>query len=270
MRILTQMLKLPLEVFVYSMEMLVKTVQGIQRLADQGIDTVISGVAQAPGKRPGSQSDLNSDTTSSVKEGAISDSAQTTHKEEVNMTRDNDKDQDRSRGSDPQCSDKTQNLLRLYRYKILFVKRGYEVAFDEHEDLVSDDLRDTDFVAWKIAEFIQDLKHIKIPPKWSSKNYPPPPKDPKHSRPDNTYIHWLDEDDKKYLRVYFEILDTYCREPLDYEQQQLNILGDIRDAINKQTTTFGGGTTGGGTGGTGTGGTTGGTTGGKTGGTPAT
>lgn len=230
------MLKLPLEAFVFGMEMLVKTIQGIQKLTDQGIEAVIDGVAQAPGDGPDNRSDLNTNATISVKDGAIRDSAETTDKEEVNMTRDydrRDRDGERARDRDPECSDKkSQNLLRLYRYKVLFVKRDYEVAFSEQEELVTDDLRDTDFVAWKIAQFVQNLDKTAVPSKWAEKGYP--------SGATNGYINRLPEDDKKYLRVYHQILDTYCREPLDYEGDQLKILGEIRDAINTQTTTFGG------------------------------
>ena len=142
--------------------------------------------------------------------------------------RDRDRRSDRSRGRDLDCDKKSENLLRLYRYKILFIKRDYEWAFPEQEELVSDDLRDTDFVAWKVAQFIQNLSTTKIPDKWKEKNYPDNKKKP---RPDDGNIHWLPEDDKKYIRVYYEILDTYCREPFDYEGQQIKVLEEIRDNL---------------------------------------
>ena len=59
-----------------------------------------------------------------------------------------------------------QNLsgddLKLVRYKVLFVKRDYEYAFREQEELVHEDLRGEDFTSWKIAEFIQSLHKNKV------------------------------------------------------------------------------------------------------------
>src|SRR5262249_47454380 len=67
--------------------------------------------------------------------------------------------------------------LKLIRYKILFVKRDYEHAFDEVEVLVADNIDGAAFTAWKIAEFIQTLgsvdkdgrtvSTIAVPSKWN-------------------------------------------------------------------------------------------------------
>src|SRR5215813_11452184 len=72
-------------------------------------------------------------------------------------------------------SDKDLNddMLKLVRYKILFVKRDYEHAFPEVEELVSDNLTATAYTAWKIAEFVQNLAkgRTDIPSKWTD-GYP--------------------------------------------------------------------------------------------------
>jgi hypothetical protein len=240
------MLKLPLEIFVYGMGMLARTMQGMQRLANEGIDTVISGSVQSPGDAPDGESGHNDDGTSPRGYDARRARAQSTHKEEGDMSRDYDRSKDRdydrnrdrdydrdrdsdrrsdrSRGRDLDCDKKSENLLRLYRYKILFIKRDYEWAFPEQEELVADDLRDTDFVAWKVAQFIQNLDTTAVPQKWKDKKYPPAAKG-------GDYIIGLPEDDKKYIRVYYEILDTYCREPFDYEGRQIEVLEQIRDNL---------------------------------------
>jgi len=41
------------------------------------------------------------------------------------------------------------------------------------------------------------------------------------------------EDDKKYLRVYFEVLERYKREKFRYEEEQIDVLREIRDEIGK-------------------------------------
>src|SRR5439155_21121175 len=72
--------------------------------------------------------------------------------------------------------DLRDDLLKLVRYKILFVRREYEVAFPEQEDIVSDNMDRDAFSAWKVAEFIQDLHRgeTPVPARWEDQNYPPP------------------------------------------------------------------------------------------------
>lgn len=210
MRILVETLKLPLTAFIYSMEMLVRTMQGLQKIADQGIDVMMSGTVQTYGDQPERESDPKNDETISVAERAVGDSTQTTPKEEIKMSDIDDKDLS---GDD----------LKLVRYKILFIKRDHEYAFPEQEDLVSADIDEAGFTAWKIAEFIQRLDKIEIPEKWSKKKYPLG-----HT---GKYIHKLNEDDKQYLRVFYQVLDRFPRESADYEAEQIRVLEQIRDEL---------------------------------------
>jgi hypothetical protein len=124
--------------------------------------------------------------------------------------------------------DLSDDQLKLVRYKILFVKRDYEIAFPEREELVHDNITGEAFTAWKIAEFIQRLSKEPIPDKWRKKKYPKRHDD--ESVPDDRFIHRLDEDDKKYLRVYYEVLERYVREEDDTE---VDVLKDIRKAIER-------------------------------------
>jgi len=211
MQFFGQMMKLPLEAFVYSMVMFVKTMEGIQRIANQGIDMMAEGSKQSPVDALGSETGSISDVTDS----ALEESADTTHQEETKMS-------NRDLGGDD---------LKLVRYKILFIKRDYEHAFPEREELVYENTDASAFTAWKVAEFIQQLQHdpqgIRIPEKWRSHNYPP---DERRYRIGND-LKGLPDDDKKYLRVYYEVLDRYPREPLKYEEDQLRVLREIRDRI---------------------------------------
>jgi len=209
-----EMLKLPLDAFVLSMEMFVKTIQGIQKIAYQGIDAMVNEIVQPPGDRPGSKSGRTSD----VPDGTIADSAetmyQTTQKEETKMA-------DR---------DLRDDMLKLVRYKILFVKRDYEHAFPEEEELVSDNTDAAAYTAWKIAHFIQRLrddKDIKLPKDWT--DYPEA-KYIEGSGNDRKLI-GFPEDDKKYLRVFYEVLDRYPRERFKYEEEQIDILKEISKTL---------------------------------------
>src|SRR5713226_5536413 len=126
MRILGQMMKLPIAAFVYGMEMLGKVIRDIQKTADQSIDVAVSGITQslgdapdfngltqAPDHNPGRQSDLPIRTTESASDGTVRHGAETLQKEERKM-------------ADTNLSDE---MLKLVRFKVLFVKRDYETAF---------------------------------------------------------------------------------------------------------------------------------------------
>ncbi len=215
-----QMLKLPFDAFVLSMEMFVKTIQGIQKIAYQGIDAMVSEIVQPVGDRPSSESDPTSD----VPDGTIADSAetmyQTTPEEETKMA---DKDL-------------RDDMLKLVRYKILFVKRDYEHAFPEEEELVSDNTDAAAYTAWKIAHFIQRLKDdkdIKVPKGWEDyaeiQKYI-------EAKGNDRILTGFPEDDKKYLRVFYEVLDRYPRERFKYEEEQIDILRDISKTLKDNST----------------------------------
>jgi hypothetical protein len=137
-----------------------------------------------------------------------------------------------TRKMDRELNDDT---LKLVRFKILFVKRDYEHAFPEQEDLVSDNIDGTAFTAWKVAEFIQRCHRdeIEAPGKWRNK-YPAKHLKPAHAEGhEKQYLTGFPEDDKKYLRVYFEVLERYKREKFRYEEEQIDVLREIRDEIGK-------------------------------------
>jgi len=115
------------------------------------------------------------------------------------------------------------DMLKLVRYKVLFVKRDYEVAFPEREELVSENMDGAAYTSWKIAEFMQEIGRGQIvaPRRWLEKSYPPL----EHVR--NGQLIGIPDEDKKYFRVYFEVLAQYIRE---YREQQVKVLEEIRDA----------------------------------------
>lgn len=129
--------------------------------------------------------------------------------------------------------DLRDDMLKLVRYKVMFVRREYEVAFPEQEDLVSDNLDGSAFTAWKIAEFIQELQkgNTAVPAKWISKGYPSNPAPPAPPFQKDGKLLGLPAEHKKYLRVYYEVLDRYPREKFKYEEQQIRILEEIRDKL---------------------------------------
>jgi len=131
------------------------------------------------------------------------------------------------------------DLLKLVRFKILFVKRDYEHAFPEQEELVYDNLDGTAFTAWKIAEFIQRChrREIEAPSKWRNR-YPSAKSDRDRfldpasaDYSQKQHLLGFPEDDKKYLRVFYQVLERYHREKFRYEETQVDVLREIRDEI---------------------------------------
>ncbi|MEK6279431.1 MAG: hypothetical protein AABN95_03680 [Acidobacteriota bacterium] len=127
--------------------------------------------------------------------------------------------------------DLRDDMLKLVRYKVLFVKREYEHAFPEEEELVSENMDGAAFAAWKVAEFIQSLARVpyemKVPQRWG-KNYP---EAAYRAGTDHEWLKGLPDDDKKYLRVFYEVLDRYPREKFKYEERQIDVLEEIRDKL---------------------------------------
>jgi hypothetical protein len=232
-RFISKMIRLPLTAFVYSMEMFVKTMQGLEKIADQGIDVMMGGIAQSFSDAPDSQSDPTIDATvnemTQAGDPTLSSQGDLTGDTRTSATSDIAADDDETNPKEERKmpdTDLSNDMLKLVRYKILFVKRDYEVAFPEREELVSDNLTSTAYTGWKIAEFIQNLDEIDAPAKWRDQKYPRDFGNAKDIR-----IRKLPEDDKKYLRVYFEVLDSYVREQFKYEEDQIDVLKEIRDAI---------------------------------------
>jgi hypothetical protein len=241
--LLGQMVRLPVEAFVYTMEMMVKTLQGLQKMADRSVDALmgrdapslpdapavesnlsngptVGATAHAAGSTPNSESDHPNDTVNLTPD-AITSGGEKIEKEQRNMP-------------DTNLSD---DMLKLVRYKILFVKRDYEVAFKEEEELVSDNMTETAYAAWKVAEFIQKLKdgETRVPDKWLkvTREEGTTPKFEFESDGDKLkpILKGLKEDDKKYLRVFFEVLQRYPREKFKYEERQIEVLEEIRNKI---------------------------------------
>jgi len=206
MRLFGQMVMLPFTVFVQGMELFIKTIQGMQRATDEGMNVMVGEMTPALEGRS-NQRDLASNSNCSVTDGTARDGAETIHKEATKM------DQDLS----------GEDTLKLLRYKILFVRRDYEVAFDEQEDLVSYSTTGTDWGALQISNFMGNLGRIRRPRKWRDKSYPK----------GNTgeFINQIPDEDRKYIRIYFEVLQRWERQEAEYEKQQVEVLEAIRDRI---------------------------------------
>jgi hypothetical protein len=236
MRLFGQMILLPFTVFVFGVELFARTIRELQRTTDRGMNllagevgplsedgptgegpnSAISGSSAPSPSVAGGWGELKSQSTTYTNDDTIGDVVEVTDKETTMRDKDLSDDQ-----------------LKLVRYKILFVKRDYETAFPEKEELVADNMTGDAFAAWKVAEFIQQLGEKKtfVPSDWMTGNKPKYPEDSKYTQQTNQgwVILGLPERDKKYLRVFFEVLERYVRE--EDEDTDVDMLREIRDQL---------------------------------------
>jgi hypothetical protein len=207
-----QMFLLPVQTFVFGMERMLEMMRGIQDASGRGMQVIAGGPAQQSSSQqiPAIQSDFDERVAARG----------------IDIVSEEIKNMDKNLNDD---------MLKLVRFKVLFVKRDYEHAFNEEEALVADNMDGSAFTAWKIAEFIQRLGRgaTEVPSNW--KNYPDDTN--VATRGERKYLTGFPEGDKKYLRVYYEVLERYSREKLQYQEDHLNelkaqtsYLGRIADA----------------------------------------
>jgi hypothetical protein len=122
------------------------------------------------------------------------------------------------------------DMLKLVQYRVLFVRRDYEVAFPEKEELIADSIDETTFTSWKIAEFIQSLGQGEMEPpgRWRHRNCPSG-----WTIKEGKLVGLRDED-KKYLRVHYEVLDRFPRKSFGFKGKQIRRLEEIRDALQNE------------------------------------
>lgn len=112
--------------------------------------------------------------------------------------------------------------LKLVRYTILFVKRDYEAFLYKDDELVAGDMDGGTFAALKVKDYLirADKGEVKRPVEWGGGYGEKTPTG--FTIPDN---------DQKYIRVYYEVLERYPRQEKEYEKQQVQVLREISSKI---------------------------------------
>jgi hypothetical protein len=208
MRLIGQMMKLPLAVFVYGMEMLAKTMQDMQKMADQGIDLLVSGAApvRESGRLDVPGSGGSEDSTS----GGDRAVKLTTYEEESKMP-----DQDLS-GDD----------LKYVSYSISFTKPHLEVTLEKRdEQVVNYSTNGASYGAIEISHFWGRVARgqVKRPQLWADNNYPEDAID--------DYNWALPLDDEKYIRFDFHVERRTPKQDPEYPREQVKVLKQIRDRL---------------------------------------
>ncbi len=213
-----QMLRLPFVAFSYSMEMFAKTMQGITRMADQSIGSIVSDGTQTSADK-GSERKPGGESAISANQCAISDSAATTEKEKSKMGEQNfGRDQDLS-GDD----------LKDVSYSIIFTKPDLEGTLQKDTpDLVTYSTTGPSYAGIKLVDFFVGLSAHPIdrPDSWKRNGYPNGATGDKWNGTPP-----LDPDDKRYVEFVYWVDRRVPKNAANYDKEQVKVLREIRDEL---------------------------------------
>jgi hypothetical protein len=113
-------------------------------------------------------------------------------------------------------NDLQDDSVKLVAYTIVSLKRGRERILDGGQDsvIVTDSMTGKAFMSWILAKYMQQKVDDPAQPAR------------KIRRGD-----LLPRVELKYLRVYYVVSTRWPREPLEFEQKQVEVLQEIRDEI---------------------------------------
>jgi hypothetical protein len=200
-----RMLLLPVSALVYSMEAFLRTLEELRSLADRGVQAMAACASPAPsGGRDGEEAFTN---PAAGAPAHLEPRATTLDRRDAGIM-------------DTNLSD---DMVKLVRFTIVSIKRDDEHVLGEGkgpddedypsppryriargEKIVTESMTDDSFSAWVISEYFE--------------------KD--HCEP-------VDAEDKKYLRVYHEVLKRWVKQDRKFEKNQLGYLAGIEDQLKK-------------------------------------
>ena len=109
----------------------------------------------------------------------------------------------------------SDDMVKLVEYSIVTIQREHERLLTRGEKIVTDNMTGEAFASWMIAEYLQ------------SRDY--------KEKVEKDKERWkIKHEEKKYLRVYYNVLDRWPEQDLEYEEKQLKVLKGIEDAILKK------------------------------------
>jgi hypothetical protein len=205
---LNQMIMLPMAALLYGMEMFAKTVQGIQEMVSQSMNTMAGEVAQLFEDTPTGKNDVLSDTQGE----SAPNISQTMPQEERHMP-------DLDLGGDD---------LKYVSYSIVFTKRDYEATLQKETQEIVDYATDGgSYGGLKVAEFFAQpaTPGIERPPVWITNNYP------KGVSEDHMDPRRIPSEDRKYVKFLYRVDQRLPKSAEDYERRQAKALEEISAKI---------------------------------------
>lgn len=119
---------------------------------------------------------------------------------------------------DTALNDLQDDSVKLVAYTIVSLKRGRERILDGGQGsvIVTDSMTGKAFMSWILAKYMQQKVDDPAQP------------GKKIRRGDQRL---LPRDELKYLRVYYVVSTRWPRESLEFEQNQVRVLREIRDEM---------------------------------------
>lgn len=99
-------------------------------------------------------------------------------------------------------------MVKLVGYTIVSLKRDAERVMPGGEGtiIVTDSMTEDAFVAWVVARYCQSAEYKKMPEEERRGH-------------------------REYLAVHYNVARRWARKPLKFEERQVEVLGEIRDAL---------------------------------------
>ena len=107
-------------------------------------------------------------------------------------------------------SDLNDDTVKLVAYTLVSVKRDEERVLPKGTDqvVVTSALSEEAFVAYVVGQYFQSKGYKEL-----------------------TRVEKVKEEDRKYIRVHYVVSRRWPREPIRFEERQIDALSRIRDAI---------------------------------------
>jgi hypothetical protein len=208
MQFLNQITLLPLAALLYSMEMFVKTMQGIQEIAGQSIKALANAATQTLDAAPTSERDLTSDGAGDP----IGDSDQNAQR----ITRGGERQVERQ-------DDLGGDDLKYVSYSILFTKRDHEATLQQEREEIVDYLTNAgSYGGLKIGEFMRS--RFPRPRSWIENGYPQAiPRNQMDVDPATE----IPAEDRKYITFVYRVSQRLAKNAEDYDRRQARALEEI-------------------------------------------
>lgn len=232
MWLLEQMVRLPLTAFVYTMEVLITSMRGIQQTTDQVIDVTVGGVPQNQGYTAKVGEGIAGEASIAIREGASTVSADLTksqsQKEQSEME---ERDID-LRGED----------LKLLEYNIWFTKADLETFLDEDKEVIAYSTTLGDYQGTRTSRYLNELRRdaedgnpARRSRKWRDNAYPPPEfRVDQAGTPDSDgeFFNGLPQDDvDEYVKVDVTLLGRRPRDEKDESDRLKDINKTLRGTL---------------------------------------
>jgi hypothetical protein len=220
LRLLSQIARLPLDVLALGVELVFRTIQGLQATMTPGLRATTGSSAPSFPTTPGSGPREIPAPYVIQPPGVDPRTSASSSFREIDMM----DDQDLS-GDD----------LKVVRYRVLFTKPDLEITFKEEQELINYPTNGGSLGGLKVAHFMGDVEKHKVqrPPKWkeSGNDYPPGAKGD---------MDWkIPHEDERYIEFQYEVIRREPKQDPNYDRDRNREIRRIQKSIDDLANRFG-------------------------------